>query len=94
VAVVITLAIAAIWAAWAPPDLMLLDMIVLEEQDLFSLTYPTAALPVASSHDVEDVTVEVKPESKILYEYAEERLYQSHGEGSLYGLLFAYRRVT
>lgn len=92
VSLVITAAIGVIWAMWAPPDRMLRDLIVLDEERLFNLTHPTTALPATTTRVIENVTIQQIPESKLGFLYTEERQYSSSDQGSKYGLWFAYQR--
>lgn len=89
------LLVGLIWAAWAPADRILYDVVILPEQDLYFLTDPKTPLPAASTRAVgsdHDVSLSVIPESKLNYLYVEERRYRSANEGSEYGLWFVYKR--
>jgi hypothetical protein len=92
IAVVVVVVIGAIWAAWAPPDMMLRDLIVLDEESLFNLTHPTSVLPASTIAEIQGVTIEQLPESKLAFLYTEERRYRSSSQGSEYGLWFGYQR--
>ncbi|MCL4827988.1 MAG: hypothetical protein KJZ95_11500 [Caldilinea sp.] len=89
------LLVGLIWAAWAPADRVLFDVIVLPEEGLFFLTDPKTPLAATSTRELgsdQDVTLSVIPESKLNYLYVEERRYSSASEGSEYGLWFVYKR--
>ena len=89
----VTLIVGLIWAAWAPPDRIILDLITLTETQFYYLTYPLAALPVSSVNSlIPDIIVSAIPESKYSYLFTEERQYKCNSEDSRYGFRFLYQR--
>jgi len=91
---VITLIVSLIWAAWAPPDRIMLDIMTYDELQLYYLTYPVSSLPAAKAYVIRgtDINVNVQPEQKLGYVYTEERQYKAWGEGSRYGIRFIVER--
>jgi hypothetical protein len=92
VAVVFTLGIGLIYAAWAPADLMLRELLILSEKDLYFLTDKNTPLPSASSTTIGDVRVDVHPQTKQGTKYREWRIYKSLSENSQYGLWYSIVR--
>ena len=95
IVIAVILIVGIFWAAWAPADRILFDVIILSEEELFFLTDPKTPLSATSTRKLgsdNDVTLSVIPESKLNYLYVEERRYGSAAEGSEYGLWFVYKR--
>lgn len=89
------LLVGVIYAAWAPADKILLDIIVLTEEDLFFLTDPRTPKP-QWTHEYgiidPDTNRSITPLDKQFYLYSEYREYQSVSCGSRYGFTFMYKR--
>lgn len=95
IVIAVILLVGLIWAAWAPADRILFDVIILPEEDLYFMTDPKTPLPASNTRELgsdHDVTLDQIPESKLNYLYVEERRYSSSNEGSEYGLWFVYKR--
>jgi hypothetical protein len=91
---IIATIVGLIWAAWAPPDRIIVDIIALSETQFYYLTLPTAALPPPQQlAAIPEVQITVTPEPKsAAYLYTEERRYDCSDEGSSYGFHFKYER--
>lgn len=95
IAVVITLGIDLIYAAWAPADLIIEDQIGLTTVDLVALTSANFPSPSVSTHRTSnDIVVNVQPELKHPQEYTELRDYVSDDEDSIYSILYRYNRIA
>ena len=95
VALIVTLIVGLIWAAWAPPDRIILDLIMLSELDIYYLTLPPTPVPAPSTNTIiPDIEVQVLPDVNGKYAslYTEERQYTSDDEGSKYGFRLLYQR--
>jgi hypothetical protein len=93
VVLIVLLIVGLIWAAWAPPDRIVLDAVAKSELEMYYLTYPISALPDPTSFSIiPDIQVEVKPDSKYAYFYSEERQYRCQSENSRYALRLLYQR--
>jgi hypothetical protein len=96
VAVILIIAtiVGLIWAAWAPPDRIIVDIIALSETQFYYLTLPTGVPPPPQQLAViPEVQTTVTPEPKSgAYLYTEERRYDCSDEGSSYGFHFKYER--
>lgn len=82
-----------IWAGWAPPDLIMVDILVLDEEKLYNLTDSSTPLPLPDSGEFSGVQVNVLPLNKWPNRYTEERRSRSSGEGSNYGFVYVYERL-
>lgn len=95
VAVVVTLGIDLIYAAWAPADPIIIDQIGLSTVDLVALTSVNFPSPGFSTHSAaNDIDVHVTPEVKHPQEYRELREYASSDKDSLYDILYRYNRIA
>ena len=94
VVVLVLTIIGLIWAAWAPPDRIILDTIALSETQFYYLTLLSSAAPPPQQFAViPEVQITVTPEPKNgAYLYTEERRYDCSDEGSSYGFHFKYER--
>jgi hypothetical protein len=95
IAVVITLGIDLIYAAWAPADLIIEDQIGLTNVDLAALTSANFPSPGISKHrTANDIVVNVQPLEKNPQTYLELREYVSTEEESRYEILYRYNRIA
>jgi hypothetical protein len=95
VAVVVTLGIDLIYAAWAPADPIINDQIGLTTVDLVALTSVNFPSPPFSNHrTAKDIVVNVTPQVKRTQEYKELREYVSTEEESRYDIVYRYNRIA
>lgn len=89
---------------WAPPDLIVEDVLALDSSTLDFRTHPTTSMPIDYKYDTGSIHVHVVPQSKKevaptkkeagYVEYIEKRKYTCDQEESIYWIIVKYRRVT
>jgi len=80
------------WSLWAPPDLLIEDLLVFGQLNLRHLTSPSVPLPSPSSHQSpQGVDVSVRPLRKADGAYFEKRTYKH--SGATYSLTLRYERI-
>jgi hypothetical protein len=95
VALAVAAAVLLIWAAWARPDLIMRDLLILGREDLYSLTDPRVASPMPDvlGTDHGGIHVSGSPVRKRAGESIIERRYRSEDEDSTYALRLALARL-
>lgn len=95
IAVVVTLGIDLIYAAWAAADLIIEDQIGLTNVDLVTLTSVNLPSPPISKHrTAHEIVVNVTPQVKRTQEYLELREYVCKERESQYEIVYRYNRIA
>lgn len=96
IAVAAILAVGLIYAAWAPADMILKDVILVDETTMYNMTQPHSVMPRPTFRSIrldDDFSATITPIYTDNFVFTEERRYKSTQQGSDYGFVFRYQRL-